>query len=184
MLTCGRWQFLDRAVLSVVGQRFHAWELIVIHDGDDRRVTEAMAEWVRRDPRIRYFNRPTRGNIANACNFGLLQASGDYVAILDDDDYWVAPDKLERQVEFLDHHPDYVACGGGMIVADRHRTRVQSQRPPGIAEPPPSPDGVTGGSRRQSGWRRPARHPVEPDRQDSRDRRLLQHDLADQHAPR
>src|SRR5947208_11777929 len=124
MLTCGRWQFLDRAVLSVVGQRFHAWELIVIHDGDDRRVTEAMAEWVRRDPRIRYFNRPTRGNIANACNFGLLQASGDYVAILDDDDYWVAPDKLERQVEFLDHHPDYVACGGGMIVADRHRKEL------------------------------------------------------------
>ena len=46
-------------------------------------------------------------------------AEGEYVAILDDDDYWPAAGKLSRQVEFLDRNPDYAGCGGGFITIDQ-----------------------------------------------------------------
>lgn len=116
MLTFDRPQFVGRAIASVLAQGFPAWELIVVHDGGDEAVVSAMRRWTDTDPRIRYFRRTDKGNIANASNFGLARARGDYVAILDDDDYWIAPRKLAQQVHFLDTHPEYVSCGGGMIV--------------------------------------------------------------------
>jgi len=65
-----------------------------------------MEEWQKRDSRIRYFHRAIPGNIAEASNFGLANARGEYIAVLDDDDYWARPDKLSKQTDFLDRHPD------------------------------------------------------------------------------
>ncbi len=118
MLTCNRPQFIGRAIRSVYDQRLPDWELIVVQDGSHPQTAAVMAEWRQRDERIRHFHRLQAGNIAEATNFGLRQARGRYIAILDDDDYWATPEKLDWQVRFLDEHPDYVACGGGAIVVD------------------------------------------------------------------
>lgn len=119
MLTYNRPQLIGRAIQSVLRQDFGDWELIIVHDGPNQDIASAVERWQRADDRIRYFHRPRGGNIANATNYGLLQAQGDYVAILDDDDFWISPHKLSKQVRFLDEHLDYVACGGGMIVVDQ-----------------------------------------------------------------
>lgn len=116
MLTCNRPQFLGRAIQSVVEQRFSDWELLVVQDADHPLTAEVMAEWRRRDSRILHLHRREKGNIAEATNFALHRARGDYIAILDDDDYWASPEKLDWQIEFLDRQPDYAACGGGAIV--------------------------------------------------------------------
>ena len=120
MLAFDRPELMGRAIQSVRAQDFAAWELIVVHDGPNQRIEGIMHEWVARDSRIRYFRRRTPGNIANAYNFGIAQACGEYVAILDDDDYWSVNDKLSKQVAFLDERTDYAGCGGGLIVIDRY----------------------------------------------------------------
>jgi len=120
MLTYNRPQLISRAIQSVLDQTFQQWELLVVHDGPNERTAELMQVWRQRDGRIRYLRREKVGNIAEATNFGLSQARGDYIAILDDDDCWTAPDKLEKQVRFLDERPEYVGCGGGVIVVDRN----------------------------------------------------------------
>jgi glycosyltransferase involved in cell wall biosynthesis len=130
MLTCNRPQFLGRAIQSVVNQSLEDWELIVVHDGPNPQTAAMMDQWVERDPRIRYFHRESAGNIANACNYGLLRARGQYVAILDDDDYWVVADKLRKQVAFLESHPDYAGCGGGMTVVDENENVQMSYLKP------------------------------------------------------
>jgi glycosyltransferase involved in cell wall biosynthesis len=119
MLTYNRPLKIGRAIASVCSQSFQDWELIVVQDGFNPQTQQTVSEWLARDARIRYFARGTAGSIAEASNFGLSRADGEYIAILDDDDYWSAPDKLERQVEFLDANPDYVACGGGYILVDQ-----------------------------------------------------------------
>ena len=118
MLTYNRPQFIGRAIQSVIDQDWPEWELIVVHDGADERIADLMRNWEAADRRIRYLRRPQGGNIANATNYGIAHAKGDYIAILDDDDYWISKQKLTRQVRFLDENPDYAACGGGMIVID------------------------------------------------------------------
>jgi glycosyltransferase involved in cell wall biosynthesis len=120
MLTYNRPQQIGRAIASVRAQTFQDWELIIVQDGSNPETRVLLAEWLARDPRIRYFPRGKTGSIAEASNFGLEQARGEYVAILDDDDEWIVAEKLARQIEFLDAHPDYAGCGGGYVVVDEH----------------------------------------------------------------
>jgi glycosyltransferase involved in cell wall biosynthesis len=118
MLTYNRPFKIGRAIASICRQSFADWELLIVQDGSNPQTTATISEWTAKEPRIRYFARGTVGTIAEASNFGLSQAKGEYIAILDDDDYWSTRDKLARQVEFLDNHSDYVGCGGGYILID------------------------------------------------------------------
>jgi glycosyltransferase involved in cell wall biosynthesis len=118
MLTRNRPQFLGRAIRSVIEQNFEDWELIIVQDGMDQETAAVMDHWLKLDPRIRHFRRDQGGNIANASNYGLARAGGEYVAVLDDDDFWVDADKLTKQVAFLKSNPDYSGCGGGWTVID------------------------------------------------------------------
>jgi glycosyltransferase involved in cell wall biosynthesis len=120
MLTFNRPQFIGRAIQSAVDQHFRDWELIIVQDGNNEHIVRVVNQWLKREPRIRYFHRPQPGNIANACNYGIARARGEYIAILDDDDYWVCADKLSKQIHFLDENPEYAGCGGGVIVIDEH----------------------------------------------------------------
>ena len=120
MLTYSRPQYISRALHSIIEQDFENWELLVIHDGHNDQIVSVMEDWQKRDSRIRYFRREKGGNIANATNFGLTRARGEYIAILDDDDYWLAEDKLSIQVKFLDDNPEYAGCGAGMIAIDEN----------------------------------------------------------------
>jgi glycosyltransferase involved in cell wall biosynthesis len=118
MLTFNRPQFIGRAIDSIQEQTLGSWELLVVHDGPYNQIEGVMRERCAADNRIRYLRRHELGNIAQANNYGLAQARGTYIAILDDDDYWCHPDKLQRQVDFLEANQQYVACGAGAICID------------------------------------------------------------------
>ena len=89
--------YIGRCLESVLAQTEPRWEQIVIDDGS----TDGTPDVVRRytDARIRYVPQPHRGIAAlgGAYNLALGMARGQYVAILEGDDFW-PPDKLERQL--------------------------------------------------------------------------------------
>jgi glycosyltransferase involved in cell wall biosynthesis len=120
MLTYNRPQLIGRAIESVCNQSFQNWELIIVQDGSNPETAELLKCWLAKEPRIRHLPRGTVGCIAEASNYGLERARGEYIAILDDDDCWHDPHKLAIQVEFLDRNPEYVACGAGYIIVDQH----------------------------------------------------------------
>lgn len=124
ILTFNRPKLIGRAIQSILDQEFQDWEIIVVHDGPNEETAAVMRKWQDRDSRIRYFRRTQTGNIADAANFALRQAEGDYIAILDDDDYWATPSKLSKQVAFLEDHADYVGCGGGVVVVNQGAEEV------------------------------------------------------------
>ncbi len=74
----------------------------------------------------------------NAGDFGLTNfvetldaAEGEYIALLDGDDYWTAADKLQKQVEFLDAHPDCAICAHRVEHAHENEVTVLSAGPSG-----------------------------------------------------
>ncbi len=124
MLTMNRAQYIEPAIVSVRNQTFQDWELIIVQDGSDERVRNAVNPWLVKEARIRYFHRSEVGNIANGTNFAIARAKGRFIAILDDDDAWIHPDKLAMQVAMMVRDEDVVCVGGGALVVDVYGNEV------------------------------------------------------------
>jgi len=118
MATWNRAAYIGQAIQSVLEQTFKDWELIVVDDGSTDNTPSVVAGWMKKDKRIKYVKLSHIGRIAIVSNAGLRETSGEYIAILDDDDWWPDKEKLKKQIDFLDKNKDYVGCGGGFIVVD------------------------------------------------------------------
>lgn len=114
LLTCyNHFRYLPEALASVASQTFSDYEIIAIDDGS----TDGTREWLAAQsvPMRLIFNEHNIGTYASL-NVGLEAATGEFVAILNDDDVWL-PEKLERQVALMDAcpHVGVVHTGGEFI---------------------------------------------------------------------
>ena len=117
--TYNRPEKLATAIQSVFAQTYTDWELLVIDDGSD---TENV---IPVDPRVKLVRlSPNSGGSYRPRHTGLELAKGKYVAVLDDDTFWVDPDKLGLQVAFLEENPDYELVGtNAAIMTPEHKIR-------------------------------------------------------------
>jgi len=97
--TYNRTDLLPRAIQSVINQTYKDWELLIIDDGSTDNTKEIVEEFVKKDPRIRYFYKENGGQ-GSARNLGIKNAKGEYIAFLDSDDEWL-PEKLDKQIHAL-----------------------------------------------------------------------------------
>lgn len=93
--------YLSQAIESVLAQSTLPHEILLI-DGNSKDATPQIAN---RYPSVTYFLQPGYG-LANARNYGISLASGEWIFFLDCDDYW-SPDKLSLQMEFHRSNPLY-----------------------------------------------------------------------------
>ena len=100
--------FVAAAVESVLGQTFRDFELLLIDDGSTDESFELCAGF--RDPRISLVSNGANLGLIATLNKGLALAKGDYVARMDCDDVSL-PERLEKQVAFMDEHPGVGVCG-------------------------------------------------------------------------
>lgn len=94
------------AIDSILAQTFTDFELIVLNDGSTDN-TQAIIESYD-DERIRLINKSNSG-VASTLNLGLRAATGEFIWRHDADDISL-PNKLERQIDFMDTHPEFVLC--------------------------------------------------------------------------
>src|SRR5690606_7807174 len=78
--------FVERALTSVVGQTYSNWELLIINDGSTDKSPEIIEEWSRKDERVRVFHQQNAG-VSRARNKGLSYARGKFICFLDSDDW-------------------------------------------------------------------------------------------------
>jgi glycosyltransferase involved in cell wall biosynthesis len=90
--------FFEKAVSSVLSQTSPVLELVLVNDGG----SEAFRSILPDDPRIRVFSKQNEG-VAATRNFAIQQCRGEYIALLDQDDYWY-PDKLQEQLALIPEH--------------------------------------------------------------------------------
>lgn len=102
-------RFLRRAVESVLCQTYRSFELVAMDDHSQDGSWELLQEYAARFPgRVRVV-RHTSNRGGSHIEEHLDSLRGEYIAVLHSDDAW-APRKLERQVAYLDAHPEIAAC--------------------------------------------------------------------------
>jgi hypothetical protein len=101
-------RYVGAAVDSVLAQTFRNLELIVVDDGSTDRSAEIVRQ--RADPRVRVIANDRNLGLAPSLNVGLAEARGEFVARLDADDD-ATPQRLARQVEFMDANPPVALLG-------------------------------------------------------------------------
>ena len=100
--------FVAEAVESILDQTFRDFEFLVIDDGSSDRSVEIVEAYD--DARIRLVRNDRQIELVRTLNRGMDLARGRYVARMDADDISL-PERLERQVDFLEANPDVGACG-------------------------------------------------------------------------
>ena len=120
---------LPRALDSIIAQSFTAWELVVINDGSTDGTAEILDQFAQQDSRFQIHHRPAAG-LVSALNYGLQHCNSPYIARIDADDY-AYPSRLQKQLEYLERHPNLAAVGskvrhvGDPIAQKGYRTHVE-----------------------------------------------------------
>lgn len=103
-----RERYVGAAIDSILAQTFSDYEILLIDDGSTDRGLDIMQAYT--DPRVRVFCNEKNLGQPRTRNIGLHLARGKYIALLDSDDV-AHPQRLEKQVAFLDRHPDHAQIG-------------------------------------------------------------------------
>ncbi|MBQ3094327.1 MAG: glycosyltransferase [Clostridia bacterium] len=112
-------------VASVLAQTYSHLQVIVVDDCSTDASWSILQGF--RDPRLELVRLPENEHIAGANNEALRRVRGDYVAHLDADDTWM-PTKIEKQLAFMQAHPEYGACFTLAEMVDEHGNRVDDHR--------------------------------------------------------
>jgi glycosyltransferase involved in cell wall biosynthesis len=120
MITYNHGPFIAQAIESVLRQKgdFET-ELVIGEDCSTDNTRAVIEDYQQRYPgKIRLITSPN--NVGPQPNFirAYEACRGEYVAMLEADDYWVDDEKLQLQVALLDQHPDLVMCFAGCAVVD------------------------------------------------------------------
>lgn len=108
--------FVGAAARSILTQTFTELELVVVDDAStdgSREIVEAI-----RDPRVRILRNAQNIGLTASLNRGLASIRSEYVARIDANDF-ALPERLAKQVAFLDAHSDVAAVGSRVSYVDR-----------------------------------------------------------------
>jgi glycosyltransferase involved in cell wall biosynthesis len=108
--------YIPETLDSILSQTFTDYEIIVVNDGSTDATQDVLTPYI---DKIHYVYQDNTG-VSEARNHGLRLAKGEFVIFVDADDYFIAADKLERQIAVFDANPnlDIVQTGWRMVDSD------------------------------------------------------------------
>ena len=110
---------LEQAVASIQKQTYTNWELILCDDGSDDNTYEVAHSLSEKDRRIVLLRNEVNLGLNATLNRCLAAATGDYIARMDGDDDCV-PERFEKQVNFLEIHPEFQITSCPMKLFDEN----------------------------------------------------------------
>lgn len=134
-ITYNHEKYVEKALRSVLDQKTDFdYEVVIGEDCStdstreiiDRVTAEYPDKHVKKLYRKENTGRPTQ-NVYETT----MECRGKYLAYLEGDDYWCDENKLQKQVDFLENHPEYIACTHSFIMVDEESAEITD---PGILE--------------------------------------------------
>jgi glycosyltransferase involved in cell wall biosynthesis len=122
-------RFLPQALDSILQQTYPDFELIIVDDGSTDASRQIIDRYARQDLRIRTLYSSRNMGLTRSLNKGIKVAEGEFIARQDADDI-SHPDRLEKQVAYLDAHPKVGLLGTNYFLIDGRGQRTgRSQLP-------------------------------------------------------
>lgn len=110
-------RFLAASITSILSQTYRDFELVVIDDCSRDDSWRIVDRYARQDKRIVAIRNEKNLNLTATLNKGIEMAKGEYIARMDHDDISL-PERLEKQVRFLDKYRDVGIVGGDIDIID------------------------------------------------------------------
>ena len=121
--------YLQKSVDSILKQTFINFEFIIIDDGSTDDTWQVLSEYANRDSRLKPFQNTENLGLTKTLNRGLKLARGEYIARLDADDKSF-PERLEKQVAYLQSHPSVALVSTGVQYVDPEGKELRIDIPP------------------------------------------------------
>ena len=99
-------KYLDRCVRSAINQSYTNIELVLVDDGSPDNCPTMCDEYAKADNRIKVIHKPN-GGLSDARNVGIAVATGEYILLLDSDDY-IDTDTCEKLLPYTERMPDII----------------------------------------------------------------------------
>lgn len=116
---------IAKAIESIISQTFTDWELVIVDDGSSDKTVSLVQSFAEQDSRIRLVCNESNQELSASLNKGVGLARADLIARADADDINL-PNRLAKQVEFMDAHPDIDVLGTAAYLLDATGQRVNA----------------------------------------------------------
>lgn len=120
--TYGGGSKLSRAVRSALEQDYDNLEVIVVDDNDPntsaRKKTESVMSEFKSNSKVKYIKHEKNSNGAAARNTGFAAAEGEYISLLDDDDYYLSS-RIKNAVDFLNSSHEFIGVCYGVVCVNK-----------------------------------------------------------------
>ncbi|MBK5552229.1 glycosyltransferase [Pseudomonas sp. TH03] len=128
MATYNHANFVAEAIQSVLGQVDVDFEFLISDDGSADSTRDVVAAI--QDERIKFFPNEVNRGACVVTNELIERASGEFIALINSDDYWSVSDKLAMQVQFMRENPEVGACFGRARFVDKNGVAMEKSSIP------------------------------------------------------
>ena len=122
-------EFLQDSILSVLNQTYKNFEFVIVNDGSTDNTAKILEEFSKNDSRIKIVNNIENIGLTKSLNRGIRESVGEYIARLDAGDL-STPDRIEREVDFLNKNKDIGLVGSWMQIIDTEGKTVEEVKYP------------------------------------------------------
>jgi glycosyltransferase involved in cell wall biosynthesis len=109
--------YLPQAIESILSQTYTNFEFIIVDDASTDSSWKIIQKYARLDRRLRIFRNKVNLGVSDTSNLAIFSARGKYLARIDADDI-AFPNRLQKQINFLQKNKKTIAVGGQCVVID------------------------------------------------------------------
>ncbi len=121
-------KYLARSVESILNQTAGDFEFIICDDASTDGTLALLNRYKEQDSRVVVLHNEKNLGLGSSLNRCLYESKGEFIARMDDDD-WAFENRFEKQVAFLNEHPEYAFVGTNAIVFDGEKDLVTMRKP-------------------------------------------------------
>lgn len=124
-------QFIAECIESVLAQSYSNWEMLIVDDGSTDHTWQVIQQYAVKDSRIRAFHQENKGiwRLAETYNYALEKSLGEFIAILEGDDFW-PKDKLAKQINYHLSNPNLILSHGKVFIVKKGLIIGEYPKPP------------------------------------------------------